>query len=201
MAESGVDPLLEVRNITKQFPGVKALKGVSMQVGPGEVLAVIGENGAGKSTLMKILAGVQGPTTGQVLVDGREVRIESCRAAMDLGVVLIHQELNLADNLSVGANIFLGREPRRLGLIDKNRIVEESRQYLEMVGLDVDPQTTVSELTIGHQQMVEIAKALSVNARVLIMDEPTSSLSAHETESLFRVVNDQRSRGVSINYI
>ena len=201
MAESGAAPLLEVRNITKQFPGVKALKGVSMQVGHGEVLAVIGENGAGKSTLMKILAGVQEPSTGQVLVDGRDVRIESCRAAMDLGVVLIHQELNLADNLSVGANIFLGREPRRLGVIEKGRIVEESRQYLEMVGLDVDPQTTVSDLTIGHQQMVEIAKALSVNARVLIMDEPTSSLSAHETESLFRVVKDLRSRGVSIIYI
>lgn len=194
-------PLLEVVGITKQFPGVKALKGVSLAIRPGEVLAVIGENGAGKSTLMKILAGVQAPDTGEIRIDGQPIQMDSCRTAMNHGVVLIHQELNLADNLSVAANIFLGREPRRFGLLDQSRMVRESRQYLDMVGLDVSPETTVGDLTIGRQQLVEIAKALSVNARVLIMDEPTSSLSARETESLFRVVKDLRGRGVSVIYI
>lgn len=194
-------PLLEVQQVSKQFPGVKALSGVDLTIGPGEVLAVIGENGAGKSTLMKILAGVQEPDTGQIRIDGRDVRIDSCRAAMDLGVVLIHQELNLADNLDVGANIFLGREPKRFGLIDRATIRRQSQQYLEMIGLDVSPDTIVNQLTIGRQQMVEIAKALSVNARVLIMDEPTSSLSSGESERLFEVVKDLRSKGVSVIYI
>lgn len=194
-------PVLEVRGMTKQFPGVRALKGVSLRLQSGEVLAVIGENGAGKSTLMKILAGVQQQDEGQILIDGRAVSMDSCRKAMDLGVVLIHQELNLADNLTVGANIFLGREPRRMGLIDKQRIATESARYLSQIGLDFDPDTIVGDLAIGHQQMIEITKAISVNARVLIMDEPTSSLSAHETESLFRVVRDLKSRGVSIIYI
>ena len=193
--------LLEVRNVTKQFPGVRALSDVNLSLQSGEVLAVIGENGAGKSTLMKILAGVQAPDRGSVLVDGKPVAFANCREAIDSGVVLIHQELNLADNLSVGANIFLGREPRRFSLIDHRTIAHESRKYLDMVGLDVDPDTIVSELTIGRQQMVEIAKALSVNARVLIMDEPTSSLSTKETEALFRVVKELRSKGVSVIYI
>ena len=194
-------PILEVVGISKQFPGVKALNQVNLQVQPGRVLAVIGENGAGKSTLMKILAGVQGPDLGTIKVDGQAVDLKSCRAAMDLGIVLIHQELNLADNLSVGANIFLGREPRRAGLVDHLRIREDSRQFLTMVGLHISPDTTVGDLTIGRQQLVEIAKALSVNARVIIMDEPTSSLSSRETETLFKVVKDLRRRGVSIIYI
>jgi ribose transport system ATP-binding protein len=197
----GNDLLLEVRSLGKQFPGVKALDGVNLQIGVGEVLSVIGENGAGKSTLMKILAGVQEPDSGQVLIDGKPVRIDSCRSAMDLGIVLIHQELNLADNLDIGANIFLGREPTKLGLIDRSVIRSESARFLKMVGLNVSPDTLVNCLSIGQQQMVEIAKALSVNARVLIMDEPTSSLSSRETERLFEVVKDLRSKGVSIIYI
>ncbi len=195
------DPILEVRAITKTFPGVRALYNVSMTLAAGEVLAVIGENGAGKSTLMKVLAGVQQPDSGQIRIDQKQVAIESTRAAMNLGIVLIHQELNLADNLDVGANIFLGREPLRMGLIDRRRIDRESRQYLARVGLDIPPRTILSTLSIGRQQLVEIAKALSINARVLIMDEPTSSLSAHETETLFQVVKDLRSKGVSIIYI
>lgn len=193
--------LLEVQSVTKQFPGVRALSEVCLTLDKSEVLALIGENGAGKSTLMKILAGVQPPDEGQILVDGKPVRFQNCREAIDAGVVLIHQELNLADNLSVGANIFLGREPKRFGLIDHQKIATESKKYLDMVGLDIEPETIVSSLTIGRQQMVEIAKALSVNARVLIMDEPTSSLSTKETEALFRVVKDLRSKGVSIIYI
>ncbi|NNE01278.1 MAG: sugar ABC transporter ATP-binding protein [Pirellulaceae bacterium] len=193
--------LLEVCGVSKSFPGVRALHQVDLQLGRGEVLAVIGENGAGKSTLMKILAGVQEPDGGEIRVDGQSVRVDSTRRAMELGIVLIHQELNLADNLDVGSNIFLGREPLRGGLIDQGTINRQSREYLTRVGLDVDPKTIVDTLTIGKQQLVEIAKALSVNARVLIMDEPTSSLSAKESEALFEVVKDLRSRGVSIIYI
>ncbi|MCR9295672.1 MAG: sugar ABC transporter ATP-binding protein, partial [bacterium] len=192
---------IQVQGIGKSFAGVRALQDVDLELRSGEVLAVVGENGAGKSTLMKILAGVQLPDEGQVLIDGQPVKLDSCRAAMERGIVLIHQELNLAENLDVGANIFLGREPLRFGLIDHRKIHEESRKYLSMVGLDVEPTTLVQELSIGRQQMVEIAKALSVGARVLIMDEPTSSLSARETARLFEVVRDLRSKGVSIIYI
>ncbi len=201
MSAAADSPLLEVRQVTKQFPGVLALRGVSLSLGRGEVLAVIGENGAGKSTLMKILAGIQTPDTGQVLVDGKPVVIDSVRRASQLGISLIHQELNLADNLDVGANIFLGREPRVAGMISRRRIDRESKKYLDMIGLNVSPRTIVSRLAIGHQQMIEIAKALSTSARVIIMDEPTSSLSSHEAENLFRVVKDLRSRGVSVVYI
>ncbi len=194
-------PLLEVRRLTKSFPGVRALKGVSLALGAGQVLAVIGENGAGKSTLMKILAGVQRADSGEVMLDGRPVELRNVHDALRAGIALIHQELNLADNLDVAANIFLGREPLKRGLMDTGRMRREARVFLEAVGLEVDPATLVGALTIGHQQLVEIAKALSVSARVLIMDEPTSSLSAHEAENLFRVIRELRGRGVSIVYV
>ena len=199
--------LLEVRAVTKRFPGVVALDRVEMLVEPGEVLAVIGENGAGKSTLMKILAGVQSADSGQLLVDGESLEIVSgvgVEAALAAGIALIHQELNLADNLDIASNIFLGREPRRgpgRVLIDHQQAHERSRRFLRMVGLDLDPATPVSELSIGRQQLVEIAKALSVDARVLIMDEPTSSLSEGEAESLFAVIEQLRDEGRSIVYI
>ncbi len=196
-----MNPLLEVRDLVKSFPGVRALKGVSLTVDRGEVLAVIGENGAGKSTLMKILAGVQRPDSGEILLDGRAVEIRSVHDALAHGIALIHQELNLADNLDVAANIFLGREKLRAGLIDTAHLRREARRLLDAVGLRVDPATLVSTLTIGQQQLVEIAKALSVEARVLIMDEPTSSLSIREAENLFQVIRDLRSRGASIVYI
>ncbi len=185
----------------KSFPGVRALNDVSLHLDKGEVLAVLGENGAGKSTLMKILAGVLPADEGQILIDGNLVEIAGVHDALKHGIALIHQELNMATNLSVGANIFLGREPRKRGLIDEASIHEESKIYLEMVGLAVDPMDKVGELALGRRQLVEIAKALSVNARVLIMDEPTSSLSQRETETLFRVIRDLRHRGVSIIYI
>jgi ribose transport system ATP-binding protein len=195
------NPLLEVRCIGKSFAGVRALKDVSLTLRSGETLAIVGENGAGKSTLMRIIAGVMTPDEGEILIDGQVVRISSVTQALKLGISLIHQELNLADNLTVGANIFLGREPKRFGLIDKATIDAESRKYLKMVGLDVSPQTIVSTLTIGKQQLVEIAKALSTNARLIIMDEPTSSLSEHEAQKLFKVVQDLKARGVSIMYV
>lgn len=193
--------LLEVRGVTKSFPGVQALRGVDLALGHGEVLAVLGENGAGKSTLMKILAGVQAADEGVFVLEGEEVRIDSVRAAMAVGIALIHQELNLAENLEVAANIFLGRELRRFGFLDDEAMREEATKFLAMVGLEVDPATEVGTLPIGKQQLVEIAKALSVDARVLIMDEPTSSLSQSEAEQLFVVIKSLVSRGVSIIYI
>lgn len=195
-------PLLEVKTVTKRFPGVVALDQVSLTLEEGEVLAVIGENGAGKSTLMKILAGIQKPDQGQIFWEGTPADVSSVDDAMELGIALIHQELNLADNLDVGANIFLGREPRnKLGLIDRRKIREKSGKVLKQVGLDVSPDLNLARLSIGKQQLVEIAKAMSMNARVLIMDEPTSSLSAHETERLFEVVEDLKRQGVSVIYI
>ncbi len=194
-------PLLSVHRACKSFPGVRALHEVDLTLNKGEVLAVIGENGAGKSTLMKILAGVQLPDSGDIRLDGTPIVIDSVQTALSHGIALIHQELNLSGNLDVGANIFLGREPRRFGLIDKQRIREESKQVLSLVGLDVSPDTLAGSLSIGRQQLVEIAKALSTDARVLIMDEPTSSLSHGESERLFEVIRDLRRRGVSIIYI
>jgi ribose transport system ATP-binding protein len=194
-------PLLEARQISKSFAGVRALKSVSLSVYPGEVLALIGENGAGKSTLMKILAGVQPPDSGTLVVDGVSREIATVQQALSLGIALIHQELNLAETLDVGANIFLGREPHCCGWVDAARVAREARVVLERVGLRLDPATIVGDLSIGQQQLVEIAKALSVNARVLIMDEPTSSLSEHETQVLLALIRELRSKGVGIVYI
>lgn len=194
-------PLLETRGVTKRFAGVAALRDVSLSVAAGEVHAIIGENGAGKSTLMKILAGVLEPDAGTISLDGKNLAINSVHQALELGIALIHQELNLADNLDVAANIFLGREPTRLGWIDSKRLRQDAKKYMQMVGLDVAPETKVHELTIGVQQLVEIAKALSVNARILIMDEPTSSLSQHEADTLFEVILGLRAQGVTVLYI
>ena len=193
--------LVELSHIFKRFGGVLALNDVNLAVKPGEVLAVIGENGAGKSTLMKILAGVLQPDNGQILMDGEPVQLASVRAALNCGIALIHQELNLSDNLDVASNIFLGREPRRFGWINHRQIYADSEPILKLVGLQASPKTLVNRLSIGHQQLVEIAKALSTSARVLIMDEPTSSLTQHEAEQLFRLATQLRSGGVSIIYI
>jgi ribose transport system ATP-binding protein len=193
--------LLEARGVVKSFFGVKALRGVDLRLNRGEVLALLGENGAGKSTLMKCLAGVLPGDEGEFLCEGELVALGSVREAMDAGIALIHQELNMATNLDVASNMFLGREPRRLGLIDDEKIRRESIRYLEMVGLDVDPGTRVGELPIAKQQLVEIAKAVSADARILIMDEPTSSLSQKEADKLFEVIEGLVARGVGIIYI
>ncbi|HRF01653.1 MAG TPA: sugar ABC transporter ATP-binding protein [Pirellulaceae bacterium] len=200
-ADEAGDWLLEAVGIGKRFPGVVALSDVTLRVRAGEVLALVGENGAGKSTLMKILAGVQSPDTGTLRMNGRDVAFPNVAAALSHGVALIHQELNLADNLDLAANIFLGREPNRLGIIDRRATARQAKRWLGEVGLDLDPATPLSRLSIGQQQLVEIAKALSVDARVLIMDEPTSSLSARETQTLFDVVRGLRARGISVIYI
>ena len=194
-------PLLEVRKVAKHFPGVRALRDVHLTLQRGELLAVIGENGAGKSTLMKILAGVQTPNSGEILFEGAPIELPNVQAAQQLGIALIHQELNLAGNLDIGANIYLGREPRRFGFIDRDKIRTSSRRVLTSLGLDLDPDQRVDELSIGLQQLVEIAKALASDARVLIMDEPTSSLTQHESSRLFKVIKDLCARGVSVVYI
>lgn len=201
MPEPSTAPLLRVEGLSKSFPGTRALDNVGLTLHQGEVLAVIGENGAGKSTLMKILAGVQLPDTGTVHLDGQPIDILSVRAATELGIALIHQELNLAENLDVAANIFLGREPRIGPFLDKPAMRAGAQQLLDRLAERFAPDAIVESLPIGHQQMVEIAKALSLDARILIMDEPTSSLTQRETENLFRIIRDLQAEGVSIIYI
>jgi ribose transport system ATP-binding protein len=195
--------LLQARHISKAFPGVQALNRVDLALGRGEVLAVVGENGAGKSTLMKILGGVQTADAGEILLDGRPVAITGVHEAERLGIALIHQELNLAEDLDVAANVFLGREPRRLGFLGllHRRVYMDAAAILSRVGLDCSPRTRVGDLPVGQQQLVEIARALSLRSRVLIMDEPTSSLSQHETERLFEIIGELKRQEVSVLYV
>ena len=197
-------PLLQLRHIQKRFPGVHALRDVGLDVHSGEVVALIGENGAGKSTLMKIIGGIEQPDSGEILVDGAPVVMRDVQTAAAHGIAFIHQELNLLDNLDVAGNVMLGREPRRggpLGLVDRARMQAIVQPYLTALGLTVPPDTPIAGLSIAQQQLVEIAKALSLNARVLIMDEPTSSLTQAETSRLLDVVAQLRTRGAGIIYI
>jgi ribose transport system ATP-binding protein len=194
---------LEARQISKAFPGVQALQKVNLRLHPGEVLAVVGENGAGKSTLMKILGGVETSDAGEILLDGNPVRIAGVEGAQRLGIVLIHQELNLAENLDVAGNVYLGREPRVLGPLKliSPRIYADAGEILRRVGLNCSPRTLVADLPVGQQQLVEIARALSLRSRVIIMDEPTSSLTQRETERLFEIIRDLKREGVSVLYV
>jgi ribose transport system ATP-binding protein len=196
-------PLLEMRGISKRFPGVIALDAACLAVKPGEVVALVGENGAGKSTLMKILGGVHQPDAGEILVGGQPAKIQSVTDAMRLGIAFIHQELNVLDNLDVAANIFLGREPVKgpFGLIDRKKIHADSEPYLKRLGLEVSTRTRLDKLPLAQQQLVEIAKALSLQARLIIMDEPTSSLTLSETNRLLKLVCELSEQGVSIIYI
>ena len=192
-----------MRGIAKRFPGVIALDDVSLDVGKGEVVALCGENGAGKSTLMKILGGVYQPDGGEILVDGQPVKINNVTDAMKLGIAFIHQELNVLDNLDVAANVFLGREPL-LGpfkLINSKKIHADTEPYLKRLGLNISSRTRLDKLSLAQQQMVEIAKALSLNARIIIMDEPTSSLTLTETERLLELVRELSESGVTVIYI
>ncbi|MEM9345147.1 MAG: sugar ABC transporter ATP-binding protein [Planctomycetota bacterium] len=193
--------LLQASGISKAYPGVIALDRVSMRLSAGEVLAIIGENGAGKSTLMKSLAGLVTPDGGEIRVDGEPVKLTNVQHAMSKGIALIHQELNLADNLDIAQNIYLGREPKRFGLIDRKAMNRGAKEVLDEIGLGLPPTTSVSELSTGRQQMVEIAKAISTSARVIIMDEPTASLSDQETQRLYDVVDRLADKGVGIIFI
>lgn len=193
-----------MRGIVKRFPGVTALSGVSLSLRAGEVLALVGENGAGKSTLMKILGGACAPDEGQIFIDGAPASLRGVRAAKRLGVALIHQELMLAPNLDIAANVFLGNEgsnTRLLAPVRRDELNAKTTALLARVGLPLAPTTPVSALTAGQMQMVEIAKALSSSARILVMDEPTSSLTAGESRDLFAIVERLRAEGIGIIYI
>ncbi|WP_167279515.1 sugar ABC transporter ATP-binding protein [Paenibacillus lupini] len=197
------DVLIQMEDIDKQFPGVQALKDCRFELRRGEVHALVGENGAGKSTLMKVLTGVYQKDTGRILYDGIEVEVPNAKAAQKLGISIIHQELNLAPDLTVAQNIFIGREPRR-GLrlfLDEQELKRKVERLFERLNMDLDPNESVANLTVAKQQMVEIAKALSYDAKVLIMDEPTAALSDSEIDDLFIIINQLRSSGVGIVYI
>ncbi len=193
--------MLKLNGITKRFPGVLALDGVSLDLAPGEVEAIIGENGAGKSTLMKILSGVYIADAGTVEFEGRRLTLRSPSDALNLGIRIIYQELSGLNNLDVASNIFLGREYRKGPFIDQKKLNDESQGILNRVGLAVAPTTPLSRLSIAEKQLVEIARALSLKVKVLILDEPTSSLTLEETQNLLNIVKELKSQGVAILYI
>jgi ribose transport system ATP-binding protein len=195
------DVLLRLDNITKEFPGVKALSDVHFDLKRGEVHAVCGENGAGKSTLMKIVSGVYQPTSGTIMHKGEKVQYASPLQSEAAGIAIIHQELNLVPHLSVAENIYLAREPRRGFLVDRKKLRQDAKRCLDRLGVDLNPDQKVRGLSVAQCQMVEIAKALSLDAEVLIMDEPTSSLTEQETRLLFKVIRDLKASGVGIVYI
>lgn len=199
------DIILDIRNVTKEFPGVIALNNVSMQVRRGEIHGLCGENGAGKSTLMKILSGVYpyGTYEGTIVYEGEELKLKagSIQQAMDEGIAIVYQELTLVPNMNVGENVFLGKEPTENGTINWNKLYADTREILQKYHLDVDPQTPVKELGVGKMQMVEIAKALSENAKILILDEPTSALAEAEIDGLMEILRTLKSHGVTCIYI
>ncbi|VDS09852.1 Galactose/methyl galactoside import ATP-binding protein MglA [Paracoccus haematequi] len=200
-APDAAEVVLAARNVAKSYGNVHALKGVNFDIHRGQVTTLFGENGAGKSTLMKILSGVIRPTSGQIILDGQPVSFASANEARDRGISIIHQELSLAPNLSVRDNIFMGREIRGPLGVDFAEEERQVRLLMEELEEEIDPLTPVEELRLGQQQIVEIARALSVDSRILIMDEPTSALSASEVEVLFKVIRDLTAKGVSIVYI
>jgi ribose transport system ATP-binding protein/inositol transport system ATP-binding protein len=194
--------LLKMEHISKSFPGVKALEDAHLELQEGSILGLLGENGAGKSTLMNILGGIYRPDAGTIAVNGEPVTIHSVSDAQKMGISFIHQELALVPFLSVAENIYLGREIRgRFGMVSKSAMNREARTYMDVVSLDMDPSTRISRLSTGQQQMVEIAKAFSLNARIVVMDEPTSSLSEKEVEILFKTARDLKKMGIGIIYI
>ncbi|HZW02759.1 MAG TPA: ATP-binding cassette domain-containing protein, partial [Anaerolineaceae bacterium] len=194
---------LRMENISKTFPGVKAVRDVTLEAYPGEILALVGENGAGKTTLMNILTGAIAADSGKIFLDGQEVAIHSPRQAQDLGITIIHQELALIPQMTVGQNIFLGREPRRgwRALIDWDTLYRQAEENLKRLGLDIPVRAEVGDLSISQRQLVEIAKALSYQARLIVLDEPTSALTDREAEVLFRLMRSLRVQGVTLIYI
>lgn len=195
------DPLLRMSGIAKRYPGVQALKDVSLELSGGRVLALLGENGAGKSTLLKILSGAETPDTGSITLDGQQVTIQSPIHAQELGIVTIYQEFNLIPSLSIAENVLLGAEPLRFGFVDWPTLNARAREIIAQVGLELEPRRLVSDLSVAEQQMVEIARAVSMDSRVIIMDEPTSALSESEVARLFEIVADLKARGIGIIFV
>ena len=193
--------IVEMTHITKTFPGVRALDDVSFNLKSGEVLALLGENGAGKSTLMKVLSGVYTRDGGEIMAFGNKVEKMTPKRAKELGIAIIHQELNLCSHLSVAENIFLGQEIVKGGVVQRKQMNDEARAILKRLSLEIEPETLVGSLSVSKQQMIEIAKALLHKARVLIMDEPTSALTAKEINELFRIIRQLRDEGCGIVYI
>ena len=193
-------PILKMTNIVKEFPGVKALDGVNLELYEGKVMALMGENGAGKSTLMKILSGVYKKDGGQIFYNGVEEDIKGPKDATKKGIAIIHQELNLIKDLSIGENIFLGREFKKGFRVDFNKLHEEGDKLLKKLNVKKSSRELVENLSLGEQQMVEIAKALSLDAKIIIMDEPTDALTETETQSLFKVIEELKSEGKAIVY-
>ena len=189
------DIIVSMENISKSFPGVKALDNVKFELCSGEVMALLGENGAGKSTLMKILSGVYTRDGGRLEIFGKEYGDLTPKQAQEAGVAIIHQELNMCKHLSVAENMFLGRELSGRFALDNAGMEAKAREVLDDLKIDIDPRQTVGDLPVSKQQMVEIAKALSINARILIMDEPTSALTAREIEDLFRIIHKLKDDG------
>lgn len=194
-------PFLEMRGITKQFPGVLALNKVDLCIYPGRVLALVGENGAGKSTLMKVLSGVHRRDAGEILLDGKSIEITSPLASRQMGISIIYQELSVLNNMDIAENIFVGRERKKGGFVDKRAQHAEARALLNRVGLNIDTHTKTGTLSTAQKQMVEVAKALSFNAKLIIMDEPTSSLTDKETAMLMDIIRKLRDEGVAIVFI
>ena len=192
---------VSIKNIHKSFDNVEVLKGINADFYGGEVHALIGSNGAGKSTLMNIITGCKPLDDGEIYIDNKKVNIKSVKIAEKYGIVMIHQEMNLMDDLTIAQNIFINNEPTNGIFIDDNKMIENSKALLDKVGLDIDPTTLVKDLSIGKKQMVEIAKALSKKSRMIIFDEPTAALSNKEVEELFKIINDLRSQSISIIYI
>ncbi len=193
--------ILEMKGIDKSFPGVHALDHVDFNVRRGEVHALMGENGAGKSTLMKVLTGIYTKDSGTITYEGKETEFHNTREAQDAGVVIVHQELNMVNDLTVAQNIFIGREPKKGLGIDDKKMIEDSRKLFEELKIEIDPRAQMRDLTVGKQQMCEIAKAISHNAKVIIFDEPSAALTEKEIEDLFEIIRDLRAKDMAIVYI
>ena len=193
--------VLEMKNISKRFFGVHALGGVHFKAYDSKVNVLMGENGAGKSTLMKILMGAVIKDSGEIIIDGQEVNIQSPEDSLNHRVAMIYQEFNLVNDLTVAENIFLGREPVRRGFVNKNHLVAEAAKLIDAYELDISPTDSVNSLSMAKKQMLEIVKALSQNAKIIVMDEPTSSLTDHEVEQLFSIIKRLNKDGVTVIYI
>ncbi|MST82424.1 sugar ABC transporter ATP-binding protein [Bilifractor porci] len=195
------DVILTMKGIDKSFPGVHALDHVDLEVRRGEVHALMGENGAGKSTLMKVLTGIYKKDSGTITYEGKEVEFQNTREAQDAGVVIVHQELNMVGDLTVAQNIFIGREPKKGIRIDDKKMIEDSKKLFDELHIDINPREKMSELTVGKQQMCEIAKAISHNAKLIIFDEPSAALTEKEIADLFNIIRDLRKKNLGIVYI